>query len=217
MAHQRGISGDEIRREQEESRRRSRGSADARPLQPSVSMIVTWVEIDWLMPLAACAVRGVGKIGLALAALAIGLEFFSSTFVTIQRGDEGVQAILKKPWRSGDSACCLALDTASLRYWNAWLCRGFELAGSNGSIAASGRRGSWFRPPLGVPATSVRPFSLSLKALSFAPASQVTPQISRVALGDLGGSLPLHSLARRALARTSDRTAELSHPHGKRG
>ncbi len=159
MAHPCGISGDEIRREQEESRRRSRHGtrgADVRQLPPTMSMIVTWVEIDWIMPLAACAVRGFGKVGLGLAAVAIGLNLFSSSIVTIQRGNDSAQAIVGKLWRSADRAH-IVIDAASLRYWNAWFCRGLELDGANVSIAASGKRGSWLRPPLGVPAVSGRP------------------------------------------------------------
>jgi hypothetical protein len=160
MTGQRGISGDEIRREQEESRQRSRlgrGSARSRQLQPSVSIIVTWVQVDWLIPLAACAVRGFGEVGLALAAIAIGIDFFSSRTVTIWRGDDGVQAVVRKLWQRGARVHPIVIDAASLRYWNAWFCRGFELSGANVSITASGKRGSSLRPPLGVPAASVRP------------------------------------------------------------
>jgi hypothetical protein len=167
MTRQRGISGDEIRREQEASRQRSRLGAGARQLQPSVSIIVTWVEIDWLIPLAACAVRGFGKVGLALAAIAIGIDFFSSRTVTIWRGDDGVHAVVRKLWQRSARALHITIDAASLRYWNAWFCRGLELGGANVSITASGKRGRWLRPPLGVPAVSVRP-RLRLTARSIA-------------------------------------------------
>ena len=159
-ARQRGISGDEIRRERAESRRRSqlgRRGADARPLPPAVSIIVTWIEIDWLMPLAACAVGGFGKVGLGLAAVAIGLDFFSSTSVTIWRDEDGVHAAVKKLWQRAARACNISIDAASLRYWNAWFCRRLELGGTNVFIAASGKRGRWLRPPLGVPAVSTLP------------------------------------------------------------
>jgi hypothetical protein len=160
MAQQRGISGDEIRREQEASRRRSqlgRRGAAARELEPYMSMIVTWVGIDWLMPLAACAERGFGKVGLALAAVAIALDFFSSRSVTIWRDDVGVRAAVRHLWQRAARARSIAVDDASLRYWNAWFCRGFELVGAKVFIAASARRGSWLRPPLGVPAVSAWP------------------------------------------------------------
>lgn len=158
MARPGGISGDEIRREQEESRRRSRfGGPSSRPLRPSVSLYVTWIEIDWLMPLAACAALGFGQLGLGLVAVAIGLSVFSSTVVTVRRGDDGVEATVRKAWRSADRAQLIAVDAAIFHFRNAWLCRGLELVGTNASIAASGRRGAWLRPPLGVPAVSVRP------------------------------------------------------------
>jgi hypothetical protein len=159
MAQRRGISGDEIRREQEESRRRSRlgGRDGARQLQPSVSIIVTGIEIDWLMPLVASVALGFGKVGLVLAAVAIGLDFFSSRIVTIECDDEGVHAIIRKPWQRAARAHHLVIDAARLRYWNAWFCRGLEVIGANVSVVASGKRGRWLRPPLGVPAASVRP------------------------------------------------------------
>jgi hypothetical protein len=157
MAHRRGISGDEIRREQEESRRRSRRGAHAQQLQPSLSIIVTWVEIDWIMPLAACVVRGFGKVGVALAVVAIGIDFFSSKRVKIWRGNDGVHALVGKLWQRATKLRDIVIDAASLRYWNAWFCRGLELRGENVSVAASGKHGSWLRPPLGIPAVSVRP------------------------------------------------------------
>jgi hypothetical protein len=159
MAQRRGISGDEIRREQEESRRRSRLGArgDARQLKPSISLIVTGIDIDWLMPLAACAVRGFGNAGLVLAAVAIGLDFFSSRTVTIWCGDDGVHAIIRRLWQRAARARHIVLDAARLHYWNAWFCRGLEVVGANGSVAASGKRSRWLRPPLGVPAASTRP------------------------------------------------------------
>jgi hypothetical protein len=159
MAQRRGISGDEIRREQEESRRRSRLGArgDAKQPQPSISVIVTGIEIDWLMPLAACAVRGFGKVGLALATVAIGLDFFSSRTVTIWCDDDHVHAIIGKLGQRAARARHIVIDGARLHYWNAWFCRGLELVGANGSVAASGKRGRWLRPLAGVPAASVRP------------------------------------------------------------
>ena len=144
MTQRRGISGDEIRREQEESRLRSRLGvrADARQLRPSLSIIVTSIEIDWLMPLAACAARGFGKVGLVLAAVAIGLDFFSSRIVTIWSGDDGVHAAVRKPWQRAARARQILIDSAHLHYWNIWFCRGLELVGAThgGSVE---RIGDW--------------------------------------------------------------------------
>src|SRR6188768_2540206 len=120
MAQRRGISGDEIRREQAESRRHSRlGGRGAKQLQRSVSIIVTGVEIDWLMPLAACAVRGFGRVGLVLAGVAIALDFFTSRIVTIWRSDAEVHASIRKLWERGPRARHIVIDAARLRYWNA--------------------------------------------------------------------------------------------------
>jgi hypothetical protein len=158
MARRGGISGDEIRREQEASRQRSRlgGRGVARPLEPSLAIIVTGLEVDWLMPLATCATLGLGKMGLVLAAVAFGVDFFSSTIVEIWRDDDGVHARIRKLWQGRARARHVSLGAARLRYWNAWLCRGLELTGPNVSVTASYRRGPWLRPPLGVPAVSVR-------------------------------------------------------------
>lgn len=160
MAQRRGISGDEIRREQEESQRRSRlgERRGARLLEPSISIVVTGIEIDWLVPVVACAVLGFGKTALVLAAVAIGLDFIFSSVVTIRRGDDGVHASIRKRWRHPARARHLVVDSARLRYWNAWLCQGLELVGANASVAACGKRKrGGLRPPLGVPSTPVGP------------------------------------------------------------
>ena len=159
MDQRRGVSGDEIRREQEESRRRSRlgGRGGVRQLQRSISITVTEIEIDWFVPLAAFALRGFGRVGLILAAVAIGLGLFSSKTVSIWRGNDGVNVRIRKPWQRAARGRLIVIDVARFHYWNAWFCWGLELVGANGSVAASGKRGRWLRPPMGVPTTSARP------------------------------------------------------------
>jgi hypothetical protein len=163
MTGRRGISGEEIRREQEQSRRRSRLGSRAVPsdLQPSSSLTVTWIEIDWGAPVLACAIGTFGSVSLAIAIAiaiaAIGLDFFSSKTITIQSGAHGVRAIIKKPWRGNDRTLEIVIDTPQLHYWNAWSCGGFELRGANVSIVATSRRWRQLAPPSGVPAVAVRP------------------------------------------------------------
>jgi hypothetical protein len=152
-----GISGEEIRREQEESRQRSRvGRREETSFLPTeLSVAVGGIEIDWFVPMLACASRGVGKLGLVFSACLIGLRFLTSRTVTVKRDGASVYAVVTRPWPYAGRAVRIEVTAATLRYWNGWSSRYFQLLGSEVSISASVRSGRRIWPPTGVPAARV--------------------------------------------------------------
>ena len=166
MAGQIGISGEQIRREQEESKQRSRRCGRPITVKPSRSLSVSvgGIEIDWLILLLTCVWLDHARLGFALAALAMGLRVVSSTVVTIQSEGDGVYATVSSPLRRRGREARIAVDEALLRLWNGWFCQSFELRGSNVSIVVAARAGSRLRPPLGVRSTLLARPSLRLSA-----------------------------------------------------
>ena len=200
-----GITGEQIRREREESRARSRFGRPTpiyRQLQPHLSIIVRWVGIDWVVVLAACALRGFGKVGLVLAAFTLALDVGLARIVTIWSDAGDARVVIARPLQRASRATAIGIDAPVLRYWNAWNCRGFELHGTNVSILASTRRGSRLSPPLGVRAIATPPsLRLTTRAVLLNLPNILLTGVSIVAVWNVSGySLLVMLLAIQSLA-----------------
>lgn len=166
-----GVSGEQIRREQAESKRRSRlGARRVSPAQAprSLSVIVGGIEIDWGVVLLAGVWREHGMLGLVLAAFAIALGLASSKLVTVESEGERIFVSVTRPLARAGRQTRLVVDAAQLHYWNGWFSRSFVLRGSNVSVAVASRGGSRLKPPLGVLSlVSARPpFRLSARSIA---------------------------------------------------
>ena len=152
-----GISGEQIRREQEESRRRSRlGGRRATAVQAASAelvMVVDGVEIDWLVPLIVCYSVGVGGAGLAIAVMSLALGLATSKTVKIRNLDNTANVVISRIWQRSEHRTVVSVAAPQLHLWTGWHCRGFELRGANVAIVAASRGSGEIAPPLGVAAS----------------------------------------------------------------
>jgi hypothetical protein len=133
-----GITGEEIRREQAESRRRSKlGVATPTSVRHAIG---GGVHLAWSYPICACYLADQRLAALVLSVVALSLAVLTHQVVTIRSVGEQVQVSAHGLVRGRKRKTELVIDQPELRYWSAWLCHGYEVRGRNASVIVVERR-----------------------------------------------------------------------------
>ena len=144
-------------------------------------------EIDWTLVLIAFWLRGLGAVGLAVAAAALGLRVCSSRKLTIGVEAGSVYYSVTRLWQRERAGCRTVVAGAVLRHWCGWFCRGFELRGSQLSLFAAARGGKQLRPPSEIRATrgAHPPVRLRARAIALNLPNVLLLSASLVAIRDV--------------------------------
>jgi hypothetical protein len=115
---------------------------------PLVRFVVGGYQVDWVLPLAACAILGFTQLGVIGAVVMFGLNVTQCRVITIGIAEGEGWFCVTRPWAQELGARTVILG-AQLSHWHTWYCRGLELRGSNAVLVAAARKA---RPvPLAMP------------------------------------------------------------------